>query len=219
MLFLSFGLQSILHRQEEQRQKEVVLREKMEAELQFLRSQLDPHFLFNALNSIYFLIPKDPDVAAEALAGFSDLLRYQLYQANEPTILLEEEFDYLRQYTRLASLRRESDLALQLELPPVPSETRIAPLLLQPFVENAFKHVSPREGAIKICAQLSDRTFQFQVVNTKLPDHRPVSTSHAVGGIGLHNVRRRLELIYPKRHELQLQAEPRRFSALLKIEL
>lgn len=219
ILLLSIAYQLIWQRQDDRRQREALKREKMEAELRFLRGQLDPHFLFNALNSIYVLISRDADSAREALAGFSELLRYQLYKANESEIALTEEFDYLHRYAELAGLRRGGDLEVRIELPDPPNGVRIAPLLLLPLVENAYKHTRAPAGFIHICARFSEGQFHFKVENSTTPTTTQVAKSHAVGGIGLANVRRRLELLYSDRHALTVGHEDNQFKVELMLSL
>ncbi len=219
-IFVTMGI-SLIHQklQMEKRQKELE-REKLETELKFLRSQLNPHFLFNALNSIFFLIKKDPDAASNALAGFSDLLRYQLYESNEAAIPLEQEMNYLRQYIHLAQLRKSKSLELDLQLPRQQNGERIPPLLLQPLVENAFKHVAQKNGKIHINGEVRNRELHFHIANNYEP---PFSLTESApqksGGIGLENIRRRLQLLYPDRHQLNINRSEGFFTVDLKIEI
>jgi sensor histidine kinase YesM len=178
-----------------------VAREKAEAELNFLKSQINPHFLFNSLNSVYFLIQKENEEARNALHTFSDMLRYQLYECNGDKIPVEKEVSYLKDYVGLQQLRL-SRTAVEFHCAPEVTHFKIEPLLLIPFVENSFKHVSRHADApnhIRITIEGKDGNFQFSVYNTT-EKHKPVESS----GIGLSNVKKRLELLYPGKFRLKL---------------
>ncbi|MEJ7585936.1 MAG: histidine kinase [Ferruginibacter sp.] len=119
-----------------------IAKEKAEAELNFLKSQINPHFLFNSLNSVYFLIDKNNPDARNALGKFSDMLRYQLYEMNGDQIPVEKEIRYLNDYVDLQKLRKDDQYVLSFKYSPEVKGFKIEPLLLVPFVENAFKHLS-----------------------------------------------------------------------------
>ncbi|HEY0065952.1 MAG TPA: histidine kinase, partial [Flavisolibacter sp.] len=119
-----------------------VAREKAEAELNFLKSQINPHFLFNSINSVYFLIDKNNNTARNALHKFSDMLRYQLYECNGEKIPVEKEISYLKDYVDLQKLRLNGNSSVQFNCAPGMERFSIEPLLLIPFVENSFKHLS-----------------------------------------------------------------------------
>ncbi|MEL6968711.1 MAG: histidine kinase [Bacteroidota bacterium] len=206
-----------------EQQQERLEQEKMSAELQFLRSQLDPHFLFNALNNIYFLIKKNPDEAAEALSGFSELLRYQIYQGREERIPLREEFAYLQRYAALAALRLPHEAEVKVRLDSPENGAEIAPLLLLPLVENAFKHVDKDEAAVEIEGRLVAGELHFKVANTCAPlaevvnVHAPMG-SRAASGIGLDNLSQRLALLYPGQAKYVAWQEGKEYTAELKIK-
>jgi two-component system, LytTR family, sensor kinase len=197
-------------------------REKLETELKFLKSQINPHFLFNTINSIFILISKDPAMALESLAKFSDLLRYQLYECNEHHIPLAQELSYINSYIELQRLRHDHD-NLQMDVVIRSSETDellIAPFVLLPFIENAFKHVSKEKGrnnAIRISIGAEDKILEMTVENTMATD----ASREAVkgGGIGLANVRRRLDLLYRDNHVLHVGGDGERYLAQLELEL
>lgn len=179
-------------------------KEKAEAELNFLKSQINPHFLFNSLNSVYFLIDKQNPEAREALHKFSDMLRYQLYEANGEKIPVEKEIRYLEDYMGLQKLRKDEKYTVEFSCSPEVKGFVIEPLLLIPFVENAFKHIShynEQVNFIKVSMSRSNGVFSFSVENSK--ENQP-TTEHP-GGIGLNNVKRRLELLYPGKHELHIE--------------
>ncbi len=209
-------------RQDVEKRNRDLKREKMAVELEYLKNQLNPHFLFNALNNIYVLIRKDTDAAADALAGFSDLLRYQLYAADAPLISLAEELQHLEQYAQLAKLRKSNDLQLDICFPEETGNVQIPPLLLLPLVENSFKHVDRKAGWINIKCQLEEERLCFSTSNNYdggLRQYGKQATQ--AGGIGLSNLRKRLDLLYPNRHNIVIDRDPETsiFSVDLTIEL
>lgn len=177
--------------------------ERVRAELTFLRAQLNPHFLFNALNSIYVLMKDDVSAAEEVLLKFSALLRYQLYDCSANDTSLEKEIGFLHNYVALERIRNGDALAVTFAAPDRVPHFPIAPFVLIPFVENAFKHVSrTAAGAdrVDILLAVDGGEFRLRVRNT-CDGMRP---DPAAAGIGLQNVRRRLELLYPNDHRLEI---------------
>jgi len=207
------------------RRSQLLEKEKTETELRFLKSQMNPHFLFNAINSIYVLIKKDPDFAGHTLVKFADMLRYQLYECNADFIPIEKEIVYLDNYIELEKLRKGQAVCTRYEVSEKTCNFSIAPLLLIPFVENAFKYVSSYpDGANFIKVELACRndTFELQVENS-MDEEVPLPQEKGWGGIGLENVRRRLELIYKDRYTLDIQSRgqgtARLYAVLLKIQI
>ena len=205
-----------------EKQRNAIEKENLKTELKFLRSQFNPHFLFNTINSIFVLIHKNQDVASESLAKFSELLRYQLYQCNEPYIGLHQELNYLKNYIELEKLRQDLnhlDLQVVFDIPDAVS-LQIAPFLLMPFVENAFKHVSHDEhhrNWIYIHLEIKNKKLFLKVSNSKttLQIAEPMGAS----GLGLSNVKRRLALLYPNSHELQVFSDSEEHKIALEIRL
>lgn len=214
---VSMIIHLIRQRNAQQQHQQQLEKEQLTTELKFLKSQLNPHFLFNALNSIYFLIKKDPDTAADALAGFSDLLRYQLYQINKDTIPLKQEIENLKKYIQLAALRKSEALNISIHFSETIGNQPITPLLLLPLVENAFKHVKTGASDIIIDANIVNNSLIFLVKN-----HYETNASTIIeeeeGGIGLQNIRRRLELLYPNRYELNIEPQEEWFQVKLKLK-
>lgn len=201
-----------------QRKMAQMAQEKAEAELSFLKSQINPHFLFNSLNTIYFLIEKENREAREALHRFSEMLRYQLYEANGSKIPIEKEVEFLKDYVHLQRLRKDDNYKVEFSYPQELTRGSIEPLLLLSFVENAFKHVSHKqdgENFINIQLQQSNGQLEFDVRNSK----DVIATTEAPGGIGLQNVKRRLELLYPGRYELKIDNGNQMFCVHLKLEI
>lgn len=201
-----------------QRRLAETAREKAEAELNFLKSQINPHFLFNSLNSVYFLIDKSNTEARRALHQFSDMLRFQLYEANGTRIPIEKELRYLSDYMDLQRLRKETRYEVSLLCEPDVKGFAIEPLLLIPFVENAFKHIShfeQRSNYIRVALTKNDGWLHFTVQNTTENALSPGEP----GGIGLANVKRRLELLYPGRYRLQLSPGNDHYQAELYLQI
>lgn len=194
--------------------------EKLETELKFLKSQINPHFLFNTINTIFVLINKNQKEASTSLLRFSDLLRYQLYECNEAFIPLANELEYMQNYIELEKLRHEKSLKVEIDLPDMlQGGHKIAPFILMPFVENAFKHVSKtHEAFISISVQLSSNELYLVVKNAMESTFLP-KNKDSESGIGLKNVQRRLDLIYPDAHTLNTNQETNTFEIELKIKL
>jgi sensor histidine kinase YesM len=193
-------------------------REKAEAELNFLKSQINPHFLFNSLNSVYFLIDKKNDGARNALHKFSEMLRYQLYEMNGDRIPIDKEIRYLQDYVDLQKLRNDENFSISFQCPSEVNGFTIEPLLLIPFVENAFKHIShfkDRPNYIRVEMDLSNKDFSFHVKNST--EHLEKSPAHE--GIGLANVKRRLDLLYPGKHALKISEGENEYGVTLHIQL
>jgi sensor histidine kinase YesM len=196
-------------------------KEKTENELRFLKSQMNPHFLFNAINSIYILIKKDPDFAGHTLVKFADMLRYQLYECNADVIPIEKEIGYLENYIQLEKLRKGEVVQTRFSVSPSTGKFSIAPLLLIPFVENAFKYVSVCPGKnnfVTVDLNYQDNIFELSVENT-MDEDAMMPKEKTWGGIGLENVRRRLQLIYDGHHALDISTKDDIFSVLLTIKV
>jgi len=176
----------------------------MASELALLRSQINPHFLFNTLNNIDTLVEEDPAKASDSIIKLSDIMRYMLYDASTEKVHLKDEIEYLKSYIALHQLRLSDQDYIQFNIKGENSNRIISPMLFIPFVENAFKHgkknvVSP--GVI-INLFLERQFIKFEVQNYF--DEPVKGEKDITEGIGLKNIRRRLELIYPDNHELEI---------------
>ena len=192
-------------------------REKSAAELQQLKSQLNPHFLFNALNNIYALIAFNPQRAQLAVHNLSDMLRYLLYEATKERISLQKELEFVRDYCDLIKLRISGNVRLTLEVPDSDRGIHLAPLLFIAPIENAFKHgVSPTEPSyIHIRIEVDEsHAVTCTVRNSSFPK---TYTDKSGSGIGLENLRKRLRLIYPNRHRWLVKEENGEFTAQIRI--
>ncbi len=184
----AIGVQLIRERIKTGRHQRRLEQERTENELRFLKSQVNPHFLFNAINSIYVLIKKDPEVAAATLASFADMLRYQLYECNVNEIPIEKEHAYLGNYVGLEKLRKGAGLTTVFSVDESVRHFSIAPLLILPLVENAFKHVGiGKEGKARIWIDMkyTDAVFclhaKWKIRWTRIPRHWPAKAMAASG--------------------------------------
>ena len=197
---------------------EQINKEKSKTELDFLNAQLNPHFLFNSLHSIYGHIDKNNSTARNMLLTFSDMLRYQLYDCTNEAIDIDRELDYIKNYVALQRSRKEEDLVVNFHVDKNVKGLKVAPLLFICFVENAFKYVGvTEEGENRIDISLSrqEESLLFKCLNTK--DPIPV-TSIEHKGIGIENTRRRLNLYYPDNYSLDIQENKDYYFVKLKVE-
>ena len=195
-------------------------REKLEAELKFLKAQIHPHTLFNGLNSIYHLIDFDPPKAKELIVNLSNALRYQLYESSGRFVPLDKEVAYLQQYIALQEVRIDEDAVVEVSFPEAEAEYLVAPLIFTPFIENAFKYIShhpaKEDNKIGIRFAIEQNTLIFECVNTVDADAGNVSEP---GGIGLENVQNRLRLLYQSGYKLELKKGKGEFVVKLLIPL
>jgi LytS/YehU family sensor histidine kinase len=226
-IFLTVPLSWIVYTRKMKGNEEInVLKKELgqtHASFDFLRSQINPHFLFNALNTIYgTAIQEKAERTSEGIEKLGDMMRFMLQENIQDKIALSREIDYLNNYISLQKLRTDPSPGIKIDTAieqPLQS-VQIAPMLLIPFAENAFKHgISFREPSqIRISLELRDRTLYFDVYNTK--HERPESDPEKDrSGIGLANVRQRLQLLYPKKHELVIRDAAKDFFIHLTIQL
>ncbi len=219
LLFISFRV--IKERVHAQKMNSILEKEKTENELKFLKAQTNPHFLFNAINSIYILIEKNPDLAKATLARFSDMLRYQLYECNFAEVPVEKEVEYLNNYIELEKLRKGSALSIEYYISPAVNNFLISPLLIIPFVENAFKHISnfsDRNNFVDISLNYEDGLLKL-IVRNSFDKGGTWQSKNPAGGIGQDNSRRRLKLIYPDKHELIIKQDDEIYIVSVTIKI
>lgn len=205
------------------REKQVLETQTMQSELRFLKSQINPHFLFNTLNSLYALTLKKSDDAPDIVLKLSEMMRYMLYECNEKRVLLSKEVNYIRNYIDLELLRQGKNAAIHFEVEGKVGDQQIAPLMFIPFLENSFKHGLSNqisEGFVKIKLKARNQTIDFYIENSK-PDTMPIPIhgNKKSGGIGLVNVQRRLNILYPEQYELKISDTPNTYAVNLKINL
>ena len=222
VLFICFGVALKLSKQFylQQQQMQAVKVEKLDAELKYLKAQINPHSVFNSINSVFSLIDKRNTEARAALAKFSEILRYQLYECGQDKIGIDKELNYLSNFIQIQELRKGKNLVVDFNVSGNVKGFQIAPLLIAPFVENAFKYLSSyeeKENKIEIILDVFDNEFQMKVENTC--DTISSETDLLQGGIGLTNVRRRLELMYPQKFDLKIEKTETHFSVLLNLQI
>jgi two-component system LytT family sensor kinase len=212
---LSTGYGIMVHFLRQERIKQEEQRERLQSELSFLRSQISPHFFFNMLNSIVYLIRSKSPLAEPLIIKLSELMRYMLYQSSDTLVPLEKEVAYLKNYVELQQIRFGEDVDIRLHIDEAPLAQVIEPMLMIPFVENAFKHgVGMVEGAIIDIRLRYDHTQLEFTVNNKIGPESPENKDSS-SGIGLRNVRRRLELLYPDSHRLDIEQNDQWFRVKL----
>lgn len=189
--------------------------ENIENELKLLKSQINPHFLFNSLNNIYSLSMIDAQKTQESILHLSDMLRYVLYECEKPLVSIGKEVTYIKDFTNLFLLKSSKKYLIETQFSIENDGIQIAPMLLIPFIENAFKHSNienTEEAFIKINIHSASKTLNFSIENTFKKDTK---SKDEVGGIGIQNVKKRLQLLYPKRHSLIISEN----NVIFKVDL
>ncbi|MDO9254663.1 MAG: histidine kinase [Bacteroidales bacterium] len=202
---------------ESQKYKDELIKERQASEIALLRSQVNPHFLFNTLNNIYSLVYNKSDEAPEAVMKLSSIMRYMLYDSNTDVVAVNKEVEYLNSFIELQQLRITQKGFVEINVIGSMENRTIAPMLLIPFVENAFKHGEKNHiPGIIINLNLESEKLIFTVENyTKANSHIPNEES---GGFGLENIKRRLGLLYPDKHELKINKSEEKFKIELIIQ-
>jgi two-component system LytT family sensor kinase len=214
-IFFSIAISYVGEYFETQKKQQELAKEQAVTELAYLKSQINPHFLFNTLNDIYALTYQKAKEAPEAVLKLSELLRYMLKESNDRFAPIEREIIYLKNVVELYEIGQKGIAYIDLEINGDEAGKEIAPLILINFVENAFKHgiVNDAENPVKINLSINESDFNFEVSNKKNNDYKDKT-----GGIGLANVQRRLALIYPDRHKLVITDENDTFTVNLNIK-
>jgi len=193
-------------------------KEKIDSELKFLKSQVNPHFLFNALNNIYSLAVIQAPQTSESVMQLSEILRYMVYESNEQSVPLKSEIKYIKNFVDLKLLKNSRGMDVEFNLNVGTKGLRIAPVLFIPFVENAFKHSNIenlKSGFIRINLSADPEWVIFETINS-IPANN--FTKDEVGGVGLGNIKKRLGLLYPDgRHQLEIKQKDDQFTVYLKI--
>jgi LytS/YehU family sensor histidine kinase len=199
-------------------EKQALQLQNIRSELALLKMQVSPHFLFNTLNNIDYLVTFDTEKASGSIAKLGAILRYMLYDAEVEKIDLSKELKHIEDYIDLVRLRTASDNYLTYHLSGLAGELKIAPMLFLPLIENAYKHSSSREGEniISIDIKISDRNLKFTITNEYDSFRKAVSGE---SGLGINIVKRRLELIYSDKHALLITKDYKRFKVELNLEL
>jgi two-component system, LytTR family, sensor histidine kinase AlgZ len=193
--------------------------EKLLAELNFLKAQINPHFLFNTLNNLYYLAYTKSDNTTEVIAKLSQMMRYMIYDSNHSKVSLSKEIEYMENYISLERLRLNNQIPIVFEVNGNSENVWIAPLIFITFLENAFKHgVSNNnpQAWVNISIEMINDQCIYRVENSKLEE---TAEAHEKSGIGLQNVQRRLELSYPGKHVLSIEDKQDRYVVNLKLTL
>ncbi len=202
---------------QKQKQNEELIKAKAEAEIKLLKGQLHPHFLFNSLNNIYSLALTKSDLTADSILKLTGLLDYLVYRANMDKVAISKEVELIENYIGLEQLRYGEKLKISSDIVVLSNEIKIAPLLLLPFAENCFKHggVGP-DGffRIEIYLRADQQKLTFHISNTK---KNGKANQELNGGVGLDNIRKRLTLLYPNRHQLSISNLPDLYTVKLEI--
>jgi two-component system, LytTR family, sensor histidine kinase AlgZ len=201
------------------KQKEIV-NQRLSAELNFLKAQINPHFLFNTLNNLYYLAYTQSANTTEVIAKLSQMMRYMIYETNHKQVPLTKEIEYMESYIGLERLRLNTNIPIDFKIVGNVDGIVIAPLIFITFLENAFKHGVSNNFAgawVKISITLEGKECIYTVENSKVPTLKPEAEEKS--GIGLQNVKRRLELSYPGQYHLAMNDHTDRYSVQLKITL
>ena len=219
VLLITMG-KMIIDRIQTQQQLELLEKERIKNELDYLKAQINPHALFNSLNTIYGHIDKSNQVARNILLQFSELLRYQLYDCGAEKVSLEKEIEYIKNYVGFQRLRKDEKLVVDVDIKNIETGLKIAPLLLVVLIENAFKFVSnfcDKENKISIRIFTKDNRLHSSFINTK--ELQQATITNTSNGIGIANLKRRLELLYTHKYELTTTIENDVYEANLIIDL
>ena len=216
---LGIGYALVMHTIGQDKTRQEEQQERLKSELSFLRSQISPHFIFNILNSIVYLIRSRSAQAEPVTLQLSELMRYMLYESADPQIPLEKEVGYLKNYIELQKIRFEEDVDIRFHIEGQPAAQVIEPMLMIPFVENAFKHGVGlvQSPVIDIQVNIGTQRLVFSVKNKITPETSAEKDSSS--GIGLQNVRRRLELLYPAAHHLEVTEDDGWYAVRLELVL
>lgn len=190
--------------------------QRLSAELAFLKSQINPHFLFNSLNSIYSLAYQRSETTPEAILKLSEIMRYMLYECNDNKVDLAKELQYVQNYIDLQKIRFGQKAFIDFKIEGKVENQQIVPLILIAFVENAFKHgvASTQQSPIRMRIEVDEGHLRFFIQNRKHTHNRDEA-----GGIGLTNVKRRLDLLYPRKHNLEINDETDTYTVELSLIL
>ncbi len=215
---VAIGIRHFIHTRQIRQQLKEEKAKNTEAELAWLKNQINPHFLFNTLNNISSLTQIDPDAAQDAIAQLSDLLRYAMYETNKKTVPIQGEVEFMRNYISLMKLRCNEMTVVNSQFSVLNSQLQIAPLLFISLIENAFKHgvSSSRSSTIDISLEQKDNSVVFTCDNTNYPKD---DADRSGSGIGLENTRRRLDLMYANRYSWQQWLENDIYHVCIKLNL
>lgn len=217
VLMVALGISMLAKWQEHKRTEEELRQQQMESELSYLKQQINPHFLFNALNSIYSLVISNANDAGDAVLKLSAILRYMLYETDKPTVSLKNELDMILDYLALQKLKSTGTTKISFAHHGEIDHKNIPPLVLIPFIENAFKYGSDNvhDSFIDISIDVQDNQLLFDIKNSVVCDRKKSSD----GGIGIANIKRRLEIMYPDNYLLTTKQQDNIYCVSLQIPI
>lgn len=220
---IPLAIKLVYYLAEEKNRVQTILSEKLQAELFSLRNQFHPHFLFNVLNSLYSRILSKSDDSADIVLKISDFLRYSVYEVNTKHIPLEKEIEYLKNYISLQQLRFDNRLELSFSTNGIIKNQVIEPFLILPFIENSFKYClndTNSQAWITISITASEEWLSIKIENSLSSNCMKNKNSETqCSGVGINNVKRRLELLYPNQHILTIKNDVDSFFVSLKIKI
>lgn len=221
VVFLALAIKLLKYWYINQKDKQTLVNEKLESELKFLKTQIHPHFLFNTLNNLYALTLKKSDHAPATVLKLADLINYMLYECNVDKVPLDKEINFVKNYIEIEKMRHGDNLDVQVNISGNTNAVDIAPMLILPFLENSFKHgVNEELEASKVVFDLKafEKKLELKIENTK-SETQNLITNGKGEGIGLKNVKRRLDLLYPEKHTLNIVNNESLYSISLEIIL
>ncbi|MBL6447533.1 histidine kinase [Fulvivirga sp. 29W222] len=217
VLFISSTYWTI-RRNQQRKQREInLMNENLQTEMKFLKSQINPHFLLNAMNNIYYMATTRGEKTPDMIMKLSEMMKYVLYETNAKQVLLSREISYINDYIDFQRIKFEQQPDIRVDFSGADGDKNISPMILIPFIENAFKHSNLGDDTsfVEIRLSTSGHSLQMLVSNTISRS----STKDKTGGIGLENVKRRLEFLYPDQYELSINDDEHVFTINLKLEL
>jgi len=216
MMGMNLGIKLYFRQREDQKRMGELEKQNLEQQLEYLKYQINPHFFMNTLNNIHALVDIDPEMAKQTILELSKMMRFVLYEGNKAGVPLDRDISFLQNYITLMKLRYTDKVRINVTTPENLPNKEVPPLLFITFVENAFKHgVSYRqESYIDIGIDVSDGRLQFTCTNSRIPKE---DDKH--GGVGLRNVKQRLDLIYGENYTLDIEDKPDMYKVNLTIPL
>jgi len=218
LYFASISIKVLMKFREDEKKKDDLMKERITTELLYLKQQINPHFLFNTLNNLYSLSIKNPELTTEAILKVSSILRYTLYKSDNSMALLSEAVEIINAYIDIQKMRSKNNLPIKYSLTGDASTYKIEPFILLPIIENAFKYgmADINESFINIDITIKSDKLKFTVENKKSLIAEP-DPQHS--SIGLKNIKRRLDLVYPDSHEFRIEDNDKTFTVFLELPL
>lgn len=219
--FIKESYRRLVEKNNIEKQKQLTEIKLKEASLKLLQGQIHPHFLFNMLNNLYGLVKEDAEGSREVIMKLSDLLDYMLYECDKPQVLLSKELKFIESYVELERVRHDENFHVKIDFPKKIGDIEIAPLVLFPFVENAFKHGfhNPVKSFISMELNIDNQILKFMIENSTFGNSNDKYLKQEGKGIGLKNIKDRLELIYKDKYSLDISSTEEVFKAILEIDL